>query len=367
MKPRFVNLAELQKRILSAKNDLLVIPYGSAFPADAWDAIQKHLDQGNLLVLGGRPFFIPVYRDSAGWRIGSVQNSYARHAGIEHAYPVPSRTAAYLRWDEEVPFFRKTSIHPDRVFALDGYGARYRGLAFFIDTGGNRISSPVVAEDFVGHAQPPRRRVYLSFDAKADFWDSPAAIELIRQCAMYASFGGVRIWLDVTLLTIGEGEHATGTLDVLRNEGPASVRLDLLFGSKVLESKTLACNSAVHEEIAFTSPLKSPGLYTIRVTLSANGTEVERYSSGIYVRDLSILHSGERLEAGRDYFTLDGKPYLMTGTNYFCTDPVHFYVFCGRQHRRKSVRVGERFCGDGAAGVHGGTHRYLAQSRALFR
>ena len=68
MNPIFVGLDDLKKKNMLAENDLLVLPYGSAFPAGAWDVIQNYLAKGNLLVLGGRPFFVPVYRDSTGWR-----------------------------------------------------------------------------------------------------------------------------------------------------------------------------------------------------------------------------------------------------------------------------------------------------------
>jgi len=74
---------------VSAKNDLLVLPFGSAFPADAWEALQKYIETGNLLVLGGRPFFVPIYRDSTGWRAEKMQNTYARYLGIEHSYAIP--------------------------------------------------------------------------------------------------------------------------------------------------------------------------------------------------------------------------------------------------------------------------------------
>jgi len=329
LKPHFVGLAELQKKSLMMKNDLLVLPYGSAFPADAWETIQKHLEKGNLLVLGGRPFFVPVYRDSAGWQAGNPQSTYAQYIGIEHSYAVPQGGPLNLQSDADVPSFRIATFHPDKVFALESHGGRHRGLVFFVDAQGNRVSSPVVAEDFVGHAQTPRRRVYLTFESESSFWDSSTAIELIRQSAVYAAHGGIRLWLDLAQLTIDPGGQVSGAIDVLRNEEPAQITLEMLFGSKVLASRTTACGGTLHEEIGLMQPLKNPGLYTVRATLSIDGTEVERYSSGICVRDLSLLHSGERLEAGRDYFKLGGRPFLMTGTNYFCTDPYTSTFFVG--------------------------------------
>jgi hypothetical protein len=329
LKPRFVGLADLKNPGLFATNDLLVLPYGSAFPAEAWESILKNLEKCNLLVLGGRPFFVPVYRDSTCWRTGNPDNTYARYFGIEHSYPVPQSGSLNLQWDENAPSFRVANFTPNHVFALDGFGGRYRGLAFFVNAQGNRISSPVVAEDFIGNAQPPRRRVYLCFDSDSSFWETPTAVDLIRQCALYASHGGVRLWLDLTQLTIDPGDHVSGAVDVVRSEEPAQLTLELLSGSGVIASRTSACGSSLHEEIGLMQPIKNSGFYKIRATLSLNNTQVERYTSGVYVRDLSLLRSGERLEAGRDYFKRDGKPYLMVGTNYFSTDSYASGFFYG--------------------------------------
>ena len=54
LKPEFVDLAGLKKGDAISEGDLLVLPYGSALPADAWETIGRHIERGNLLVLGMR-------------------------------------------------------------------------------------------------------------------------------------------------------------------------------------------------------------------------------------------------------------------------------------------------------------------------
>jgi len=320
LQPRFVGLADLQKKNALADGDLLVLPYGSAFPADAWEAIRNHLDQGNLLVLGGRPLFVPVYRDSAGWQVGQPQNTYARSLGIQHSYESPQRGPWRLQWDESVPWFRDTVLNARRVFVNAGHGGRYRGIGFLVGPHGDRVAAPVVADDLIGRGLPVRRRVYLSFDAEATYWESGAGIELIRHAAMYASRGGVRLWLDLQQLTLDPGSGICGAVDVLRGEAPARLTLELLSGSTVLASRITTCDSSLHEELGLTVPLGDPGLYRVRATLSFGDTLLERYTSGVFVRDSVLMQSGEHLEAGRDYFRLGGKPLLLVGANYFSTD-----------------------------------------------
>ena len=258
-------------------------------------------------------------------------NTYARYVGIEHSYAVPNQKSVNLQVDNDVPSFKIAAFNPKNVFTLEGYGygGRYRGLVFFVDARGNRISSPIVAEDFVGRTQPPRRHVYLSFESDSSFWNSSSAVELIRQSAIYAALGGIRLWLDLSQLTIEPGDHVSGSVDVVRTNEPAQLTIELLSGSKVLASRTIECGNSLHEEIGLKYSLKSPGLYKVRATLSINNNPIEQYTSGVCVRDLSLLQSGERLEAGRDYFRLDGKPYLMTGINYYSTDPYTSSIFGG--------------------------------------
>ena len=320
LKPCFVNLAELQKKDTLAEGDLLVLPYGSALPADAWETIHRHLNQGHLLVLGGRPFFVPVYRKENGWRIDYPQNTYARSLGIEHSYEAPQHGPWNVQWDENAPWFYNTNLHARRVFVNAGFGGRYRGLGFLVNDHGDRLAAPVVAEDFLGFNQLPRRRVFLSFDSELAFWNSSDGIDLMRKAAIYASLGGSRLWLDLQQLTVDQGGYISGSVDILRNGRPAKVTLELIFGAKILAARTIPCDNSLHERIDLAMPLRDPGLYKVRASISIGDTLFERYTSGVFVRDSTLLQTGERLEAGRDYFRLGGKPYLMAGTNYFSTD-----------------------------------------------
>jgi hypothetical protein len=330
LQPRFLGLADLQKKNALEEGDLLVLPYGSAFPADAWDVIRNHLGHGNLLVLGGRPLFVPVYRDSTGWQVGQPQNTYAGSLGIQHSYEAPQHGPWRVQWDEDAPWFSDTVLHARRVFVHTGHGGRYRGLGFLVGPRGDRLAAPVVAEDLVGRGLPPRRRVYLSFDAEPAYWDSRAGIELIRHAAMYASHGGLRLWLDLQQLTLEPGSRVSGAVDVARGDAPAQLTLELLSGSKVLAARTTTCRGSLHEELGLPAPLNRPGLYRVRASLSFGDTVFERYTSGVCVRDPALMQSGEHLEAGRDYFRRGGKPFLMVGTNYFSTDPYTSGFFVGQ-------------------------------------
>lgn len=95
----FVGVDELQRSETLDGADLLVLPYGSAFPADAWPAIRSYLQGGgNLLNLGGRALWVPVFsEDSGGYRQDRPQGTYWRALAPVHAAEVPR--SDYTRFD----------------------------------------------------------------------------------------------------------------------------------------------------------------------------------------------------------------------------------------------------------------------------
>src|SRR6202166_2481649 len=67
---RFASAEQLRTQLSEPSPRLLVLPYGSAFPENAWSSIYAFLQGGgDLLVLGGRAFTRAAYRDATGWHL----------------------------------------------------------------------------------------------------------------------------------------------------------------------------------------------------------------------------------------------------------------------------------------------------------
>ncbi len=327
MHPVFVDTDSLSKVL--APGDLLVLPYGSAFPADAWPAIEKQIKDGNLLVIGGRPLYVPVYKNGTGWREEQAQDSFSKVLGIMYSYAAPQHGPWKLEWSVDAPFFSVKKLDARKVFVNAGLGGMYRGLGFLVDGEGNRLAAPVAAEDRVGFGRP-RREVYLSFDGPESYWASRDGMKLIEESAMYASFGGLRLYLDMSSLSLDPGDRVTGSVSVLREGRPARLTLEVLFGSKLIQEKVMECGDYLHEALDFTRRLSKPGMYTVRALLSFSDTVFDQYTSGVEVRQPGLLESGEKITAGRNYFRLGDKPYLPVGVNYFSTDPYGRAFFLGQ-------------------------------------
>ena len=111
----------LAARLTRADHDVLVLPYGSAFPLEAWPAIRDFVKQGGgLVVLGGAPFHQPVRQEKGAWVLGPRQPTYAHEfligpsdelAASWYGGPMKAMAAAGGEWDGAL-------VEPKRTWAL---------------------------------------------------------------------------------------------------------------------------------------------------------------------------------------------------------------------------------------------------------
>ena len=74
----FKSIESINTNLTADRFSVLVLPYGSAFPVDAWQTIQSFISHGgSLVVFGGYPFHQPVIEDHGKWVLGTPQPTYA--------------------------------------------------------------------------------------------------------------------------------------------------------------------------------------------------------------------------------------------------------------------------------------------------
>lgn len=345
MSPVFANLEELKKNDTLRDVDLLVLPYGSAVPIDAWPALLKHLEAGgNLLTLGGRALFVPV-RWQAGRYVEDIpQATYARHLGLDHSYPVPQKGWTKFAWEEGYDFSGPAEVRAENVYVLGmGWGGGvgdYHGIGYLLNARGEKIASPVVSEDFRDlrtseHPLLGARCVFLNFTPQSGYWESSAGITLVRNAAAYASRGATIFYLEMLHSTVMKGEIPQVVVHFrnvrrqrLDEPQQGTMHLELLSGSNVLASADVPCSGGtVERNVVFDKQLVH-GLYSVRGRYTDGAAPGEFYQTGFWVHDESFLTAGPVLAVGSTYFKLGDTPFIPFGTNYFSTDPYR-QVFIG--------------------------------------
>lgn len=310
--------------------DLLVLPYGSAFPVESWSSIYGYLrGGGNLLVLGGQPLRVPVTISNGAYHQAPPQDTFSRSLGILHTYQAPQTGETRFEWREGYSFFPAIHLHAPKFFVLEG---RLDGLAYMVNAAGEKVASPVVVFNHsqlgrTGEAMFGDRVVMLDFQPASGFWDTPDGTNLIQTATQYAAQGATSFWLETQVSALRPGEKPQVTVH-LRNalrqrhklDQEGSAQIQLLSGNKIIETKQVTFSGPIADtQIDFANVI-APGFYTLRGTYEENKTQREFYENGFWVEDEGAVRQGPVLGVKGDLLTKDGQPFLPVGTNYFTTE-----------------------------------------------
>jgi hypothetical protein len=314
--PTFVDLKALQAPGALDKAELLVLPYGSAVPADAWMAIEGYLQHGgNLLVLGGQPLHVPVTQEGTMFVEGRPQDTYARSLDLRHTYEVPVAPDAHFTWRQGYDFATTPKVEAEKFFTVEG---GLNGLGYMVDNTGSRLAAPVIVVD----RKTGSRVVCIDFQPAAGYWESEAGTALIREAADYARRGSTSLSVETLFSALRPKELPQITVH-LQQSKPATgeLRVELLSADKVLEAATLPVEDQEISSLAapFQKPLPA-GFYKVRATFREQGQFREFYENGFWVAELHALDDGDAFGVKGDFLTRGGKPFLPVGTNYFTTE-----------------------------------------------
>ena len=338
MEPVFSDLDQLKDPAALAGADLLVLPYGSAAPADAWSAILTYLrNGGNLLALGGQPLRAPVTRTDGKFIEGRPQDTYARDLNLQHTYEVPFPQGARFAWRAGYSFLPTLEIRARRFFAVEG---RLSGFGYMVNADGVEVAAPVIVADHRAPARPGcggggrggsgweagGRMVMLDFEPEPGYWASTDGVSLIRQSADYARQGATEFSLELAWSTVKPGEVPAAIVH-LRNAqrerlgAPLKgvVKIEILSGDQVLRTQRVMVGADQEMRVDL-PPQTAPGFFTVRGVYEEGGRPREFYQNAFWVEDLSLLTSGPALGVAGDFLTRDGKPFFAIGTNYFTTE-----------------------------------------------
>jgi hypothetical protein len=314
--PTFLDLEALRAPGALDTTELLVLPYGSAVPTDAWKAIQTYLQHGgNLLVLGGQPLRVPVTQAGATFTLDRPQDTYSRTLDLLHTYEVPVVRDAHFAWRPGYAFEITPKVQAEKFFTVEGH---LNGLGYMIDPSGLRVAAPVIVIDRASGG----RIVCLDFQPTAGYWESQDGVALIRQAAGYAHQGSTSLSVEMLFSVLRPNETPQITVH-LRQTKPVKgeIRVELFAAGRMLEEATLPVENA---EISAPLPtLQRPlpaGFYTVRATFRQQGQFREFYENGFWVADRGSLDDGPALGVNGDFLARGGKPFLPVGTNYFTTE-----------------------------------------------
>ena len=322
--PVFANVDQLRDGAVLKGAPLLVLPYGSAFPADAWPGVLHYLQQGgNLLILGGQPLRVPVTANRDGALAAeSPQDSYSRAIDFRHSYSVPFNFAkSHFHWKPGYSFLPQLEVNATRIFAQEG---RLQGLGYLDAEDGTHLAAPVIVADHAFGSMIGSRIVALPFTPLPGYWASADGTRLLQAAAQYARAGATSLQIEVQYSALRPGETPQLTAHLRRPHAATGgfLELEISTAGKRLQKVQLTVSSTQNDiPVPFHEPMPV-GVYTVRTTWTPTGADVpqEFAENGFEVEDISALESGDALDVNGDFLSLGGKPFLPVGTNYFTTE-----------------------------------------------
>jgi hypothetical protein len=300
--------------------DLLIAPYGSAFPIAAWEQILGYLRRGgNWVNLGGVPFSVPVVRENGAWRQEIRQTEYHKALGVTSAFEVPA--ARIESWQEGAVapgsfhaeavnelYLRLTSTHEfaDEIGSSGMREATMRALMYGLDAQGVRIAAPFVRIDRLEGPFAGGRWVLANL--RGSF-----TAEAIRVLVNTASEGVSEFEVRPSFACYYGDERPSFTvlLKGRRSAKQCEIEVRDEVGTAVA---TLSTDSA-EAQMPANSPALAPGFYRVEA-----GLGTLHATTGFLVATAPGIPGGTPFICNRDYFLRDGHPFVVTGTTYMASD-----------------------------------------------
>ena len=339
---QFATVDQLPTQLQAQTTRLLVLPYGSAFPENAWPSIFRFLERGgNLLVLGGMPFTRAAYRDQSGWHLRDYSVRCTRPLMIDQYHPTPGSDGLQFQPNPEVTvqlpaFGWKRAFSPViRLSAVDLYkrggaagsiDARLDTLAWGIKDG-RKLSAPAIEIDHLRHGFDGGRWIFLNAELTEDFYaNSAVARDLVDSLVARALQGSEEFTVRPVLPLYLPGEPVQ--LDIVwhaqESSAPLKVRITSFPESDSSKRWVKEIELTSTPQFEFSIP-NAKGLQIIEAELLHGNHRRAFYRSGFWIRDLAYLHSGPRLSVNRDYFEVDGRPLAVIGTTYMSSEVQRLY------------------------------------------
>ncbi len=339
---RFASLDQLAAQLNDSSTRLLVLPYGSAFPEQAWAAIYDFLERGgNLLVLGGQPLSRAAYRDSTGWHLRDYSVRFMRPLMIDQYQITPGSEGLDFQTNQAVtlqpkPFAWKRAFSPViRLSAVDLYNrggsagsidARLDALAWGTK-GGRRLSAPLIQIDHLRNGFDGGRWIFLNAELTPDFYASADAANLIRNLAQRAMQGSEEFTVRPALPLYLPGEPVVLELlwhPTVPSSSPLTAKISTYLEGQPASRSVTTVNVPPTEPIVLPAPA-TKGFHIIETELLEGNKTRAIYHSAFWIRDEEFLRSGPHLSVNPNYFELDGKPLAVTGTTYMASDAQRLY------------------------------------------
>jgi len=367
---RLLSSQALSSELSAGKFDLLITPYGSAFPKEIANTLFSYLRTGgNWINLGGVPLSVPFVNEKKSWMREVQQTAFHKTLGITQAFQVsppkvddslrdrrstrradaPSaqnfRIQAYSANEEidgsqdllkefsaedvfeQYVRFTSTKDFPSEDGTAGQRDAVLRPLIWGISKEGMKVAAPFVAIDRLQGEFAGGRWVLANYKGAI-------TQKGIRWLVDYALQGSAQLKVTPAFASYYQTEIPSCTISFSRfgrqsatHVGECQVVLLDPEGKELSRTTHRLRGDSLLSTVIATLPLQNPapGLYSVRVrqVLKSAATAKEfaiTATNGFWIHDAKLLAGGSPFSTDGTYLLRDGRPYPVTGTTYMASD-----------------------------------------------
>ncbi len=344
----------LRRKLRLSRHDALILPYGSAFPLDAWEVIRAFVKRGGgLVVLGGAPFHQPVREVDGGFELGVRQPTFAhefllgpaetwtRAMGEARNGPLRTVAVAASGWDGEPasadtvhPLTLRLATRKDLPHEHGSEGHRdavLRPLAHVVDEQGIPRACPLLEIDRLRGDDAGARWILAPSDVRLEAGTIRALVERVLEGAAQLDAGPVHASIEageIPVVRVAQrrpfvraGEAVPGRAEVVVRDGAG--------GEVYRRTVELTGQPESRHGVAMIrteAPLK-PGLYRVEVATPEAPWAPRHATTGFWVRDPELLAAAPPVTVSRDWLRRGGEVFPVIGTTYMASDVHRKFLF----------------------------------------
>ncbi len=332
----FLNERDLIAQLDASRFDLLITPYGSAFPKRIWNALLKYLRAGgNWLNIGGVPLSRPVVRDGSRWLIEPAQTTFHKRLGITHWFSVDTpKNVNQIGFKTDKVFelymrLSSTNNEPDEAGSDGPHEGVIQAMSSMVNSDARTVAAPAIQIDRLLGEFAGGRWVFANFNGSIE---SSGISTLVQRAAQGASRFEVR----TNFACYKPGEIPTLTVELLRPKGDLQKLTTSMESSIQVRDKNHAIvsrfnviadteNSIATISVKLPNAAKlPPGFYKIEAHSSFNSLT---HNTGFWIYDEELLARGKPLTVDKHFFYRDGRVFPVTGTTYMASDKHRRFLF----------------------------------------
>lgn len=308
--------------------DLLILPYGEAFPYRAFQQIKEYLfEGGGLLNIAGRPFWVPMERVDGKWQEVNIDDPYKEFLsplGIKYHESSGNKDIG-LSITTSLGFGPVQPTHGN-VFP---YRIPARSFYFLEDTEDKNVlfvkswRNPYVRES----KKPINKWCLIGIKGEDHPLNpkKPYTQKTLMEIIEYLSYPIIIYDLETGLAAYHQGERVEISLKLL-NSGKISetgtVEMEFLDQEdKIVYRKSKQIEIKPGQETTLQETWQPQGFksnfYKVRALLKKDNAVFDREENGFVVINKDILESGPLIKIEKNGFIVDGEDSLILGVNYY--------------------------------------------------